>query len=106
MKDERLSPDIFKETNVRRCSFCEKTFEVNKFYNIPNETAEKTARSYLYMGIFRNGGKGEPKVVNEGICLNCILTGLIKISNNDCEQAKKILELFYKDMIVKNLGKK
>ena len=93
----------FGEIIVRTCSFCNKTFDVDKFYEIPNHDSNlQLFKATLYSTI----GKSERKEVNDGICLKCILKGLLKICKNDKEEINDILSLYLKDKIIDSLEDK
>lgn len=98
----------FGEVVTRRCSFCNKTYDAEKFYDIPD-----TDGSYSFIksslnitgNLFSSNNKA-PKEVNEGICLKCMLKGIGKICGNDMDKVKECFSLYFKKEIVGALDSK
>ena len=91
----------FGEVISMTCSFCGRTYDMDKFYPIPQEDQDMmllraAKRAY---GIIKNN----KKEVNEGICLKCLIEGILKICKNDKEKAFEYINKIYKSKIVDNL---
>jgi len=92
----------FGEVKIKTCSFCDKTYDIDNFYSIPNDD-EDGALNLMRASLYATIGKKQKKEVNDGICLKCILRGLLKICNNDKEKVNTFLSLYLKEKIVDNL---
>ena len=93
----------FGEVIVKTCSFCGKTYNIEKFYSIPNDDSDYSLiKSALYATI----AKKQHKEVNDGICLKCILNGLLKICKNDKKEIDSLVSEILKDKIIDNLNDK
>ena len=109
-KQDDIDKD-FGEVVTRRCSFCEKTYDVEKFFAIPDQDADmslmKAYKATLVSSSTIFGKKSkEPKEVNEGICLKCMLRGISKVCGNDADKIKECFDLYLKKEIVNSLDKK
>ena len=93
----------FGEVIVKTCSFCGRTYNIERFYAIPNDDSYYgLIKSTLYDTI----GKKQKKEVNDGICLKCILNGLLKICKNDKKEIDTLISDILKDKIIDNLNDK
>jgi hypothetical protein len=106
MKDE--ADKDFGEVVTRRCSFCDKTYDAEKFFAIPDEDSNEylmTASMKAYTSSLFSKKSKEPKDVNEGICLKCMLRGISKVCRNDADKIKECFDLYLKKEIVNSLDK-
>jgi len=111
----KFKMENYGQTEVRKCSFCEKTYNIKKFYSVNRTPDEDINNLFISInrprgGIFSGWGfsgssksKRIPATVDQGICLKCILTGLTVIYKNDQDKIKEVLEQFNKEQIVNSL---
>jgi len=87
----------FGEVISKNCSFCGKTYDIDKFYSIPpisSDTALMKA-TYNTLNLFKQTPK-KKRVVDddEGICLRCLIRGLLHICENDKDKVFDYINKF------------
>jgi len=92
----------FGEVEVRTCSFCNKVYKTDKFYSIPCSDDSLIMKAMGNMVL----GRKKHEEINDGICLKCILKGLLKICNNNKEKVNEYVSLYLKEAIIDNLKTK
>jgi hypothetical protein len=93
----------FGEVISMTCSFCGRTYDLDKFYSIPQGDPDTMLMKAAMKAnsMFKRANK--QKEVNEGICLKCIIEGILKICRNDKETAFDYINKIYNSKIVDSL---
>jgi hypothetical protein len=79
----------FGEVIAKKCSFCNKTYNIDMFYPIPETDSDEALikaysttlrQSNKRFSLFRSKDKEDKiKNVNEGICLKCMVKGIMRL---------------------------
>lgn len=87
----------FGNVNVKTCAYCKGTILAEFFYEIPPSINLDLSFYTMF------SSQKKRKQINEGICLKCLLKGLLKISQNDKQKVEEYLNKFIKGDILEKL---